>query len=407
MARPTTNVIFQFSEGVAGATFRFTLNDPVTGVLNNTTYTLGGEYADVDVTQYVRRVSIQRGRSRVLDRVDTGRATIVLDNRARLFDPTAGTAISPYTNEIVPRKNVRITVAGGTVFTGQVDDWNIDYQLGGDSTTTALCVDGFGQLAGPIMGTQTRTSQVASARVSAVLDEIGWPNPPKRVIQTSTVTLQADTPTPGTNALTYLQTVADTEFGALFMNRQGAVEFQNRASVQNFGTTVILGGTGIPISSVQVSVGSELLFNTITLTRNLGGTVVRQDATSAAAYGELGFTKDGYLFDSDTAMGNLADYLLSRYKDSTLRIDAVSIMVSGLTAAQQETVAGFDVNAPMTVTFQPAVGSAITQTATIDSIAHDISPANHVMTVTLSQAQPSFILNSATFGELDDDRLGF
>jgi hypothetical protein len=43
----------------------------------------------------------------------------------------------------------------------------------------------------------------------------------------------------------------------------------------------------------------------------------------------------------------------------------------------------------------------------LDRIEHTISPASHVVTLSMSQAQPSFILSDAVFGELDDDRLGF
>jgi hypothetical protein len=53
------------------------------------------------------------------------------------------------------------------------------------------------------------------------------------------------------------------------------------------------------------------------------------------------------------------------------------------------------------------VGSAITQYLTIEGIEHQADPATHFVTFTLSQAQASFQLDSAIFGVLDEDRLGF
>jgi len=43
--------------------------------------------APVDVTAFVRSVSIRRGRSRELDRFSTGTATVVFNNEDRRFDP--------------------------------------------------------------------------------------------------------------------------------------------------------------------------------------------------------------------------------------------------------------------------------------------------------------------------------
>ena len=65
----------------------FTLDDVDKGVLDNTEYVLGGD-ALVDVTQYLRSVQVDRGRSRTLEKFTAGQCNITLDNRTRIFDPT-------------------------------------------------------------------------------------------------------------------------------------------------------------------------------------------------------------------------------------------------------------------------------------------------------------------------------
>jgi hypothetical protein len=399
------SVVFAFDQDAGGTTNFFTLDDPVQGVLDNTTFTLGGPFSLVDVTQYVRNVSISRGRSRVLDRVQAGQASITLDNRLRLFDPTAGTA-SPYSSSIVPRKNVSVTLDSEPIFTGLVDDWNIGYELSGDSTSVAECVDGFIQLGQVTMGTAVRTSQASGARVGAVLTEASWPTG-KRDIDTGQVTLQADTPAANTNVLDYLQTVTDTEFGLFFMDRVGNANFADRLANQNFSNPVLLGGTGIPITAVGLDYGAEQLYNEVSLVRQGGGTAVRTDATSQTTYGISELSKTGLLFNTDADNGTLADYLLARYKDPSLRINEVSIAVDALTSAQRTTLARMDLGQPLQVTFTPKIGAAITQYATLDRISHSVSPASHTVTLAMSRAEASFILDSSLFGQLDDDQLGF
>jgi hypothetical protein len=395
-------VVFEFDTGAAGATL-FTLDDPVRGVLGNTDYRLAGLFSSVDVTQYVRAVNISRGRSRVLDRVQAASATVVLDNRERLFDPTGS---SIYSSSIVPRKNVQITLRSEPIFSGLVDDWNLDYDVSGDYTTTAQCADGFLVLSQVTVGTAAKTSQLSGARVGAVLTEAAWPTL-KRDLDTGTVTLQSDSPAANTSILDYLQTVTDTEFGAFFMDRAGDAAFLDRSAVQNFSNPTLLGGTGIPFQTVSVDYGIESLANEVVLSRAGGGTAVRTDATSQTTYGIAELSKTGLLFTTDASMGLLADYLLARYKDPLLRINEVSITMNGLTESQQTEIAELDIGSPLEVTFAPKVGAAVTQYATVDRITHSVTPSLHTVTLAMSGADASFILDSSVFGELDDDRLGF
>jgi hypothetical protein len=406
MAAPSVEVVFAFDQDAGGTTNFFTLDDAVAGKLDNTTYTLGGDFSLVDVTQYVRNVSVSRGRSRLIDRVQSGSSNIELDNRSRLFDPTAGTAVSPYANSIVPRKNVTVKVNDEPVFTGLVDDWNLEFPADNDYTTTAVCADGFVQLAQITVGTATQSAELSGARVASVLTEADWPTS-KRDIDAGEITLQADAPSANTNVVGYLQTVSDTEFGAFYMSRDGLATFQDRQATQDFTNPVVIGGTGIPFASVEVDYGTEQLYNTIELTRNNGGTATASDATSQTTYGINEYSRSGLLFDNDTELQTLADYLLSLYKDPVLRISRVSVFLDALTADQQSDIAALDITSPVEVTFTPTVGSAITQYATVDKLDYRLTPARSEVSLSLSQAQPSFILSDAVFGELDDDRLGF
>lgn len=110
----------------------------------------------VDVTSYVRDITIHRGRSSDFDQFDTGTAQLVLDNRTRLFDPfyTSGT----YYGKLLPRRQIRIRgTANSTtydVFRGYIAGWPVTWsEAGYDSTVTIQAFDALGLMANETLPT--------------------------------------------------------------------------------------------------------------------------------------------------------------------------------------------------------------------------------------------------------------
>ena len=102
-----------------------------------------------EITTSVRSMSIDRGRGGDWDTF-SGSANVVLNNRARLFDPfyTSGT----YYGKLLPRRQIKIeaTYASTTypVFRGFIDGWPPTWtNAGGDSTVTLSCYDAMQLLA--------------------------------------------------------------------------------------------------------------------------------------------------------------------------------------------------------------------------------------------------------------------
>lgn len=98
----------------------------------------------VDVTNDVRSFSTSRGRTADLQPFDAGTAQLVLDNRARKYDPlnTAG----PYYGNLKPRRQVRITADAGAgyvnIFRGFTGGFPTTWtDAGYDSTVTVECFD--------------------------------------------------------------------------------------------------------------------------------------------------------------------------------------------------------------------------------------------------------------------------
>lgn len=199
----------------------------------------GGDFVYNDITNYVRSVSIQRGKSRDLERYNAGTVTVTLDNRTRVFDPR--NTGSPFNGQILPAGGVRVVTDGVQVFVGLITDWNFDYDLNGDSIATLTGSDGFWQLANQNLTAQTPVAETSSARITRILNlpEVAWPAG-KRKLDTGNATLGAYPISSGENALSYLQDVEASEPGRLFIDNQGNIVFKNSSATSVSYTSTVL-----------------------------------------------------------------------------------------------------------------------------------------------------------------------
>jgi hypothetical protein len=398
---PTVRIAFDLS--LAGAGNFFTLDDPTKGELDNATFLLAGEVFE-DVSDDVRSVSVRRGRSRELTAFTAGQASVVLDNRARLYDPTAGTATSPYGPSILPRKAIAVEVGGQALFTGIVEDWDLQFSLDGDAITTAKSTDGFTLLSGNVVTPGTATPEGSGARVDSILDDVAWPVA-KRRIATGVASLGADVVADNTTALAYLQTIDVSEGGALFVAKDGSIEFLERTASQ--GATVMSftdDGTGVPFSDISLEFGTESLFTQVSV-EYVGGTAVATAGT--AVVGNYGLTElniKTLLADSDEA-DDIAEFYLFRFSEPQVRIDQLEVRMNGLTGAQQAQVLDLELGDPVDIVFTPqGIGDPIERVVVVDQIEHNITPADHVVRLNFSQTLTGFTLD---LDRLDQGRLGF
>lgn len=408
MAVPTTTVEIGFDLSSLGGPF-FTLDSAVQGVLDNTEFVLGGTLF-YDVSEYLLDMQVTRGKSRELDRFNAGQTNVVLNNRARVFDPLYTS--SPFYGQIIPHRELRIKANGTAVFFGIIDDWNLDYSPEGNNTATASASDGFSLLATQALSAHTATSQLSGARVSAVLDrpEVNWPAS-SRLIEAGLTTLQDDAVDQGTNVLDYLQVVTQSEPGFIFIGKDGYFNFQQRtqdissSAVKTFADD----GSGIPFNNLQVVYGSEQLYNRVTVTRVNGTAQTVEDTDSQNQYGISTLESDNLLLNSDTDSALLASYLLSKYSEPEYRFEALEIELARLTTAQQNEVLSLELTDVIRIKFTPnGVGTSIDKYALITGIQQQSNSVSYRVTIGLSTLDyANFVLDDSVFGQLDDDRLGF
>jgi len=414
MPAPTMKVELGLDSALSEPFFRFgDSDDPGANpqsTFDNATYTLGGTNFR-DITSYVKSVSTNRGRSRELDRTNTGTASITLKNQDRTFDPlNASSSIYP---DVRPRRDIRVTSGGTPIYTGIIDDINLDYDVSGESVASFSCVDGFAVLARKQLTAFTATAQFSGERVGAVLSrsDVNWPVT-LRALDTGAQMLQADAVTDGTDALAYLQLVESSEPGFFFINRGGTAQYEDRNSAAVVSSAVFtdVAGSGIPYTSIQIQYGSEDLYNRVQVTAAGGATQTANDADSQTSYGLLTLDQNGLLIDTDADALALANYLLGKYRQPEYRIESISVEMASLSAANQALVLARELTDVVTVKFTPnKTGSQIVQYGQVIGIQHDIGVDRHRVTFSLAQTdgRVAFVFDSAEYGVFDSSTLGF
>ena len=386
----------------------FTLDDPTKGQLDNTLYPLGGQIF-YDVTSSVKTIAIRRGKNRQLDEFDSGLANVVFDNNDRTFDPEY--TASPFFGQIIPKRAIRISSAGQRIFTGVIDDWNLDYEPGGNSEASAASSDAFTLFNTQTLPAGTATPQLSGERVNAILNlpDVSWSSQ-DRIIDTGATELGADVFTEDGNVLEYLRTIARSEPGNLFIGKEGRVIFTDRLHAPISGNIVLADdGTGIPYQGMKVVYGSELLYNEIVIGSELAGTVVAQDLGSIGEYGVLNLTQTGLLMSSADFVQNLALFYAGKYSEPEYRFESVDIVLDELQPPDQETILDLEIGDFVTIKFTPnGIAPAIEKLAEVIRIDNDITPISHVVSLGFSTLDRFLlILDDPEFGKLDQGALAF
>jgi hypothetical protein len=395
--------------------FSFQLDSPTRGLLDNTDFTLGGERF-FDITPRLVTATVRRGKSQALDRIDAGVVGIVVDNSDREFDPLYQDG--PYFGQLVPRRLVRISANDQPVFRGFIDDFDIQYEPGVQSVVRIDVSDAFSVLANSGLEEFTPDSELSGERIEAVLDrpEVDWPADLRDIDPGNTLMLDADV-SEGTGTLEYLQLVERSEFGTLFLAKDGKITFRERNAVPNvpdlvFSDEVVAGEyTGIQFADVNIMYGSENLYNRISLENAdaIPEQAFAEDADSQVIYGPRTLSLSGLLVQEPDELQFLADFNLARYKEPQYRFETVTVVLDTLTTENQDKVLELEIGDIVLVRFEPSdIPPAIEQYVRIIGINHDWNPASKNISFALERLDFAiFILDDPVLGELDNDRLAY
>lgn len=411
MSTPTIQVLVGFEQTTGFAT-PFQLDNATYGVLN--TSTLSGIQM-LDVTSMVRNITITRGRNRDTEQFNAGTASVVFYDPTRQLDPlNEGSIYYPF---VGPRQPIEIYADGLPIYTGTITDWDLDYDyVEAGNVTTAQCADNFTILANMTFAAWSPVEQLAGARITASLarPEVLYQGP--RVLDAGNSTLggsgQYDVDD-GTNVLSYLQRIAASEGGFLFMDSTNALTFVDRrqnvnpASVASFTDD----GTGIPYQSLTNQFGDELLFNSVQMQAPGHNVQTASDAPSIARYQASIYSKLDLLNKAPTEVLDLAQAFLAIHKDPILRFTGVDLQLAAQDVSDQNTVLSLELVDVVTVQKSFSVGTpaSVSEPLIVSGIQHTIRPGDHRVKLTFEHldSRAYLTLDAPILGQLDNNFLYF
>jgi hypothetical protein len=403
----------------------FILDDPVKGLLDNTTYVLDGTTEFANVMDSVTNVNVRRGRRDVGDQFSAGTMTFTIQDVDGIFNPFDEN--SPYYDTaeskpgLAPLRAVQLirystTDVPESLFSGYVVNYDYNFALGGLDTVTVYCADQFYLLAQTYLNELNVTAETSGERIETVLDlpEVDFPAG-ARDIATGTVNLGHDshyTVPAGTNVLQYITQINETaEFGRLFMSRSGVLTFQNRigntlsASVADFHDD----GTNYKYDGVGISFEADSVINRSVLTALDGKTATATDAGSIATYFIQTSSITNSLLHEQPSIDAAASYLLNPEPEP--RYTSVATKYLMLTTAQKDTLATVDIGDTITIekTFPSGAGTTeLAQELSVEGIEHrlDFSTGHSVLYSTApTTIVYELILDDAVYGTLDAENV--
>ena len=408
---PVLGVSIDFANGPA-------FGNPL--ILDDPTTPLGiGILADapadvVDVSDIAIRVSIRRGRNRILNSCEAGTATVVLEDENGDWNPqnTSG----PYYGKLLPLRKIRIWAdyddGSGLdryyLYSGYITSYDNTFRVGIDevSSVTLQCVDAFRLFQNVNITTVAGTSagQDSGARINNLLNLASYPTS-QRLIDTGDSTVQAD---PGTarTLLQACQTIEQTELGGFYIDAEGNAVFLSRTDVSlKADQTPLLfndNGTDISYQSIDFAYDDTQIFNDITVAR-LGGTPQTvTDTTSIETYFIHSGQRTDLLMQTDAEALDQAQMLLNARANALLRIDSIGLNLMDESETNR-IVAGLDSElfTLIDVTKTGQQSSTFTLELFIQGIQHDITPTTwNTRFLTAEPIIQAFILDSQTQGIL-------
>ena len=399
MTLPTINAIINFSTGPAFAQAAI-IGEAIFG----TNVFADSAAVIVDVSNQVNQVQTRRGRNALSDEFQTGNLTLRVVDQNGDFNPE--NPASPYFELLTPMKKVQIsaTYSGVTypIFSGFITSYVTtqpkDATEVAYTTITAVDAQRLAQNAQISTVAGATAGDLSGTRINQILDEIDWPAT-MRDVDAGLTTMQAD---PGTNrtSLSAMQTVANSEYGAVYVDASGSFVFQDRSvtvsSIAGTPTVFSDTGSGIYYANAIWKLDDTLIFNKSTVTRSGGTAQVATNQASIDKYFLHSYFLDGLLMQTDAVALDYARAYTASRAETSIRCDAVELDLytanynAGIIAALD-----LDFFDPITViTTQPG-GSTLNKTLQIFGVAFNITPNSWKTTfTTLEPVIDGFIIGN-------------
>jgi hypothetical protein len=313
----------------------------------------------------------------------SGTQVLYLDGTAVTSPSTSSTGVETFRDGMYLGAAPLSESVAWPAWIGEIDDFAI-YETALSSTQVA---DHYSASKSPWDGDFT------GARIGRILDLVGWPAG-LRAIDTGEMVLgPADLA--GMSALAYLQLVAQSEQGRLFVDKSGLVTFHDAARFQRetvettsqytfsddeAGDAVYSGG--------NFSRDDTLVYNQASIQRKYGTPQTAEDATSVAAYGPRTYTLSGLLHRSDALAHVQAAAVVYRYKDPQSRVRQLTVQPD-VDSADWADIFALEIGHRVTVEQTPAdEGTQIALAQVVEHVSEQVNGDTWMITFTLVPVDP-------------------
>ncbi len=292
----------------------------------------GGDW--VDYSSRLFSATARRGRTLEVNPFDVGKLTATLDNADRELDPFDDP-------DVAPNMPARLSVVanGNTreLITGFVDVGSLAFQFPSIHNVTFEATDGLRYVARDELDSRTIGSDTAIATVIGdYLDDLGWPSG-DRAIDAAIRTYEASSYSGNGRGFLNLVTATEGPTAALFINRNGELDFRARRAITtdtrsttaqvtftNRNDTSGLTGAVRRYSSITLGVDDDTVFNKASVTRYGTGTAfTASDATSITNNGPRTRTHSGVYVDDLDPQAD-ADLIVDLWKTAGARVTSLT-----------------------------------------------------------------------------------
>ncbi len=366
-----------------------------------------------EITSFVRQFSTQRGRNRVLDDMQAGVATIVLDNTDFRFDPND--TGSPYTPDVRVFTPIRIrgvhNVVTYDLFYGFATGWPQTYPGFKDSVVVLECVDAF-RLMAMFEEELTESQEASGTRIGNLLDTMGWPAG-LRDLDTGNHNVAAITAEFNSVRGEISQAVL-VEQGLFWIAGDGDATFRDgntRIEDDSIQATFSDDGSDLAYSDIHVDYDDTQLWNKAVVTRTDGTAQTASDATSIGDFGERDLHLSGTAHTADGEANALAEWLVDDNKDIRTRVSVLTVKPGQDPANLWPAALGLELWEKVNVERNPTGADTLDVDCYIEGVAHTVTMVGGRKWTTTLQLSPDlghsdwWILGTS---ELDTEtRLGY
>lgn len=362
-----------------------------------------------DISSYVQTVSVDRGRKDELAQFSTGTATFKLKNNDRRFDPEY--ASGAYYPNVTLRKRVRFSVTYNAVtyriYDGYATAWQQSYNVGNRAAWCSLECDDLFALLAPILirtplasimqlgighlgptGTDGRLGpgrplmdeEPSGTRILRILNLVGVPSALYSIAQGKSVMRLEPQGTVTGKVLDYLQKVAASELGKLYVGTDGKVHYEGRfdyttttTQATSQATFVDTAGSSYKYEDLKFDFSDKWLTNEVTRTRDGGEDVRTVAKTSQTTYGVASGrgSATGLLNATNADLGGQGRFIVNRFKDPKTRVTDITVAPLHTPATLWPQVLGRELGDRITISRTPqGIGSAVSNDHWIENVSH-------------------------------------